>query len=150
MERVYCGFSLLLKADDVLRIFGTRLRISRLASVPQKNRRNRLICDSTASPPGRDCLLSPNQRHKFPDLPQTSLSMLLLTHPWLHLQCNLAHASLAFKKISGRPIRQMDQYSSLNGTFPMAFIVVYSGQQMWGISPISCPKSLKTQQSTFL
>ena len=71
VERVSRGFSLLLKADDALRVFDTRLCISILASVPQKNRRNRLICDSTALPPGGECLLPPHHRHKFPDFPPT-------------------------------------------------------------------------------
>ena len=68
VERVSHGFSILLEEEDAIRIFGTRLRISRLASVPQKNQRNRLICDSTAPPPGGDSLLPPQHRHKFPDL----------------------------------------------------------------------------------
>ena len=59
------------KADNTLSIFGTRLWISRLASIPQKNRRNRLICNSTALPPGEDFLQPPHYRHKFPDLPPT-------------------------------------------------------------------------------
>ena len=71
MERVSLGFSLLLTADNTLRVFGIYLRISRLARVPQNNRRNRLIYDSTAPPPGGDCLLPPQNRHKFPDLPPT-------------------------------------------------------------------------------
>ena len=44
-------------------------------------------------------------------------SIPLPTRTWLHLQYNLAHASLALYKISGRPIQRMDQASSLNGTF---------------------------------
>ena len=71
VERVARGFSLLLTEQDALRIFGTRLRISRLASVPQANRRNRLICDSTAPPPGGDSLLPPQHRLKSPNLPAT-------------------------------------------------------------------------------
>ena len=71
MEHVSCGFSILLKADEVLRVFGTHFRISRLASVPQKSRRNRLIYDSMAPPPGGDCLLPPHNRHKLPYLPPT-------------------------------------------------------------------------------
>ena len=42
----------------------------------------------------------------------------------------------------------MDQSSSLNGAFLMAFTIAYSVQQMWGLSPMLCPQSLETRQST--
>ena len=56
-DRVSQGFSLLLTAETAILLFGRRLRISRLASVPQANKKDRLICDSTASPPSGDSLL---------------------------------------------------------------------------------------------
>ena len=78
VERVSRGFSILLTTGDAQRIFGTRLRISRLASVPQKARKNRLICDSTAPPPGGDSLLSPQDRENgitpTPDTPAVNAS----------------------------------------------------------------------------
>ena len=49
-ERTTRGFSIILTKDDALKYFGDRLRISRLASVDQKNRKPRLICNSTAAP----------------------------------------------------------------------------------------------------
>ena len=50
LHRAERGFSIILTKDDALKYFGTRLRISRLASVDQKNRKPRLICNSTAAP----------------------------------------------------------------------------------------------------
>ena len=50
LDRVRRGFSIILTLDDALAYFGTRLRISRLASVDQPNRKPRLICDSSAAP----------------------------------------------------------------------------------------------------
>ena len=56
-DRVYHGFSLLLTAETDVLIFGRCLHISRLASVPHTNRKDRLICDSTSPTPGGDLLL---------------------------------------------------------------------------------------------
>ena len=44
-------------------LFGWRLRISRLASVPQANRKDRLICESTAPPPSGDYHLPPSREY---------------------------------------------------------------------------------------
>ena len=78
VERVSRGFSILLTTEDAQRIFDNRLRISRLASVPQKALENRLICDSTAPPPGGDSLLSPQDRKNrvapTPDTPTVDAS----------------------------------------------------------------------------
>ena len=49
-DRTKRGFSIILTKDDALKYFGNRLRISRLASVDQANRKPRLICNSTAAP----------------------------------------------------------------------------------------------------
>ena len=59
-DRVYHGFSLLLTAETVVLRFGQSLRISRLARVPHTNRKDWLICDSTAPPTGGDLLLPPS------------------------------------------------------------------------------------------
>ena len=50
LERTKRGFSIILTMDEALKHFGSRLRISRLASVDQANRKPRLICNSTAAP----------------------------------------------------------------------------------------------------
>ena len=51
-------------------LFGRRLWISRLASVPQKNRKDRLICDSIAPPNSGDSLLPPSRE----DTPAVNVS----------------------------------------------------------------------------
>ena len=50
LERVSRGFSIILSQADALTYFGTRLKISRLASVDQVNRKPRLICNSSSAP----------------------------------------------------------------------------------------------------
>ena len=50
LERVRRGFSIFLTLDDTLAHFGDILRISRLASIDQTNRKPRLICDSSVEP----------------------------------------------------------------------------------------------------
>ena len=52
LERAERRFSIILPAAVALDIFEYRIRISRLASVNQDNRKLRLICNSTASPNG--------------------------------------------------------------------------------------------------
>ena len=52
LERAERGFSIILPAGSALDTFGDRIRISRLASVDQDNRKPRLICNSTAAPNG--------------------------------------------------------------------------------------------------
>ena len=62
-ELAYCvsrGFSILLTAEMAILLFGRGLRISFLAGVPQTNQKDRIICDSTAPPPGGDSLLIPS------------------------------------------------------------------------------------------
>ena len=49
-EQVQWGFSIIISVDDALAYFGTRLCISRLASMDQSNRKPRLICNSFAAP----------------------------------------------------------------------------------------------------
>ena len=58
-ERVYRGFRLLLTAETAVSLFGRSLHISRLASDPQTNRKDRLICDSIDPPPDGSLLLPP-------------------------------------------------------------------------------------------
>ena len=69
VERIRCGFSILLSAKDAVEIFHQRLCIFRLASVLHKNRKNRIIYDSTAPPPGGDSLLHPSIRNPPPLYP---------------------------------------------------------------------------------
>ena len=52
LERADQGFIIILPAGSALDTFGDRIRISRLASVDQDNRKPRLICKSTAAPNG--------------------------------------------------------------------------------------------------
>ena len=61
-DRVSQGFSLLLTAETAILLFGRRLRISHLASVPQSNRKDGLICDSIAPPPSGNSLLPPSSK----------------------------------------------------------------------------------------
>ena len=58
-DRVYRGFRLLLTAETAVSLFGWSLHISRLASDPQTNRKDRLICDSIDPPPDGSLLLPP-------------------------------------------------------------------------------------------
>ena len=51
-------------------LFGRCLRISQLASVPQANQKDRLICDSTSPPPSGDSLLPPSSE----DTPAVNVS----------------------------------------------------------------------------
>ena len=51
-------------------LFGQCLRILRLVSVPQTNRKDKLICDSIAPPPGGDLLLP----HYCQDTPAVNVS----------------------------------------------------------------------------
>ena len=50
LERAQRGFSIILLVDVAMLVFGNRIRISRLASVDQANRKPRLICNSSAEP----------------------------------------------------------------------------------------------------
>ena len=50
LERSQRGFSIILSVPDALRFFGRKLRISRLACLDQKNRKPRLICNSSEAP----------------------------------------------------------------------------------------------------
>ena len=52
LERAERGFSIILPAGIALDTFGDRIRISRLASVDQANRKQQFICNSTADPNG--------------------------------------------------------------------------------------------------
>ena len=49
-RRVQDGFSILLPVADVVRIFGVKLKHSRIASVPQANLRLRLILNLLENP----------------------------------------------------------------------------------------------------
>ena len=72
VERVGRGFSFLLRTADAINFFGTRLCIYHLASVTKKNSCNRLICYSTAPPPGDNSPLLQYLLHQhFTDLPPT-------------------------------------------------------------------------------
>ena len=62
-DHVSRGFILLLTAETAILLFGWRLRISRLASVPQANWKDCLICDSTAPPPSGNSLLPPSSKY---------------------------------------------------------------------------------------
>ena len=71
-KRMGHGFSLLLSTANIIKLFGTRLQISRLISFPQENRSERLICDSKAPPPIGDSPLPQFLRHHhFTDIPPT-------------------------------------------------------------------------------
>ena len=48
--RVQDGFSILLPAEDVLRVFVEKIKLSSIAAVPQAHRRPRLILDLSAQP----------------------------------------------------------------------------------------------------
>ena len=61
-DRLSRGFSLLLTADTAILLFGRSLRIYRLASVPQDNQKDRLICNSTSPTPSGDYLLPPSSK----------------------------------------------------------------------------------------
>ena len=52
--KVFANFSLLLRATDTIKFFGTLLCIYRLSNALQKNCHNWLIYDSTSRPPGGD------------------------------------------------------------------------------------------------
>ena len=70
-DHVFRGFSLLLIAEASVLLFGQCLCISRLSSVPQTNRKDRLICDSTKPPPNGYLLLPPYLQ----DTPAVNVSM---------------------------------------------------------------------------
>ena len=79
---IFCDFSLLLTAEAAILLFGRRLRISNLASVPQTNRKDRLICDSTARPSSGDSLLPPS----YLDTPAVNVSTdMTVTPPSMQL-----------------------------------------------------------------
>ena len=50
LERAQRGFSIILPEGVALKVFGDRIRISRLASVDHDNWKPRLICNYTATP----------------------------------------------------------------------------------------------------
>ena len=50
-RRVQDGFSILLSAEDAIRLFGEKLKLSRIAAVPQAQLRPHLILNLSA-PPG--------------------------------------------------------------------------------------------------
>ena len=49
-RRVKDGFSILLSVEDAVRVFREKLEISRIAAVPQDQRRPRLILDLSDQP----------------------------------------------------------------------------------------------------
>ena len=49
-RRIKDGFSILLPAADAMRLFGEKLKLSRIAAVPQSHRCPRLILDLSAQP----------------------------------------------------------------------------------------------------
>ena len=49
-RRIQDGFSILLSAEDAVRLFGEQLKLSRIAAVPQAQRRPRLILNLSAPP----------------------------------------------------------------------------------------------------
>ena len=62
MKTLICGkirqnvqdrFSILLPAADVVRLFGDKLKLSRITTVPQENLRPRLILNLSAQPDDR-------------------------------------------------------------------------------------------------
>ena len=72
MERVSCGFSILLSAANGIKFFGTFLCIYHIASFTKKNLCNRLIYYSTSPRPGDDSLLPQSLlHHHFTDIPPT-------------------------------------------------------------------------------
>ena len=52
MERTQWWFSIVLKEEYAIKLFGATIRISCLASVDQNNRQPRLICNSSEDPDG--------------------------------------------------------------------------------------------------
>ena len=49
-RRIKDGLSILLPAADAMRLFGDKLKLSRIAAVPQAHRRPRLILNLSAQP----------------------------------------------------------------------------------------------------
>ena len=109
-DRVYRGFSLLVTAETAVLLFGRRLRISHLSRAPHTNRKDRLICDSTAPPP-------PVVTFSFPFRDRTHLlPTCQLTGYWHHRLCSSALAPPVSYNISGSLILSMARYTYRSGT----------------------------------
>ena len=69
-DRVSRGFSLLLILEMAILLFGRHLCILRLASAPETNWKDWLVCESAGPPPGGDLLLPPSSE----DTPAVNMS----------------------------------------------------------------------------